>query len=157
VAVGLFRDPEQANLAIAALKEAGFSESDVTLFVPATDMSPNTGEPDGRRGTKSIVAGAVLGGLSGWLAGVRALPIPVLGPYIAAGATALGAGVGTIVGGMAGMGVGRRRLEQNGHVHHTGSTVVVLVQAGNRVEEAERILRRHGAREVEHVRQSAAT
>jgi uncharacterized membrane protein len=147
VAVGLFPDSDRANEAIAALKEAGFAASDITLYVPAA--SPESGDSDGRRGTRSIVAGAVLGGLGGWLAGVRALPIPVLGPYIAAGATALGAGVGTIVGGMAGMG-------RNGHDYQPKTTVVV-VHAGSGVDEAERILRQHGAREVEHAQRSMAT
>ena len=71
----------------------------------------------------------MLGGLGGWLAGVRALAIPVLGPYIAAGATALGAGVGTILGGIAGPGLARPRGDRD--VEQRGGDTLVLVHAGN--------------------------
>ena len=46
--------------------------------------------------------GAVVGGTLGWLAGIGALAIPGLGPFIAAGpimAALAGAGVGGAVGG----------------------------------------------------------
>jgi hypothetical protein len=143
VAVGLFREPEPASAAITALKNAGFAAEDVSLLIPATEEpAPPTAE-GADRGTRGIVAGAVLGGLSGWLAGLRALAVPYVGPFIAAGSVALGAGVGTIAGGMLGLGTQRSGLGQ-----HT----LVLVKAGGRMDEAERILRLYGALNVERAR-----
>src|SRR6266850_3817594 len=106
IAVGQFRDPRRARDAITALKNAGFPTDDITLLIPvnqevaAPDDEASQRGAEGRgRGTRGIVAGAVLGGLSGWLAGLRALAVPSVGPFIAAGSVALGAGVGTIAGG----------------------------------------------------------
>ena len=97
----------------------------------------------------------MLGGFGGWLTGVRALAIPVLGTYIAAGATALGAGVGTILGGIAGPGLARPRAEPGDQdLEQRGGETLVLVHAGNRLDLAERILRANRARQVERARQS---
>jgi hypothetical protein len=143
VAVGLFRDPDRASDAIAALKNAGFPAEAISVLVPATE-EPAQHPAEGRdHGTRGIVAGAVLGGLSGWLAGLRALAVPYVGPFIAAGSVALGAGVGTIAGGMLGLGTQRRGLGQ-----HT----LVMVNAGDRIDEAERVLRANGAINVERAR-----
>jgi hypothetical protein len=142
VAVGLFPDPQQAGDAINALNKAGFSADDISLLVPDSEPASSHWRTEGEsRGTKGLVAGAVLGGLGGWLAGIRALPIPTVGPFIAAGSVALGAGVGTIAGAVLGIGVSNNR--------HT----LVLVRAADRLDEANRILRDHGAARVEHVRE----
>jgi rhodanese-related sulfurtransferase len=152
VAVGLFQDAQRAYDAIAALKQAGFSAPDVSLLVPASGQTLEHGSDtssESRRGTRSLVAGAVLGGLGGWLAGLRAFAVPLVGPYIAAGAIAFGAGIGTILGGIASMRGSKDRGDQQDH------EVVVLVHAGSRVDEAERILRAHGALEAERALESA--
>ena len=148
MAVGLFQDSQRARDAIDALKNAGFSAEDISLLIPAGE---GTTEPAGR-GTKSLVAGAVLGGLGGWLAGIRALALPTVGPFIAAGSVALGAGIGTIAGGMLDIfkdGAGFLGSDKRGR------PTLVLVRAASRLNEAERILRDHGAYHVEHVREAS--
>ncbi len=155
VVVGLFKDAQRAQEAVAALRAVGFSDRDISLFVPFSKDaagSLDANHPDSGRGNASLVAGAILGGLGGWLAGVRALAIPVLGPYIAAGATALGAGIGTILFGVAGLGLARRRANHQGKPQRGGLTLV-LVRVGSRLDEAERILRAHSARQVERAQQ----
>ena len=149
VAIGLFQDASRATDAVDALKQAGFSATDVSVFVPSGGPA-STEAAETARGARSLVAGAIVGGLGGWLVGIRALPIPIVGPFIAAGAAALGAGIGTVVGGLAGMSVSpraRQQLEQD---------AVVVVRDGDRLHEAERILRKHGASTVEHARDESA-
>jgi hypothetical protein len=160
VAVGQFKDPRRAWDAVSALKNAGFDPEDISVFTPAdTQQRADTSlekhsEANGRDG-RGLVAGAVLGGLGGWLAGVRALAIPTVGPFIAAGSVALGAGIGTIAGGALGLGVPRDEFS-----FHLGKgrrgRALVLVRAGSRLDDATRIMRDYGASSVEHARESAA-
>src|SRR4030095_4159743 len=70
----------------------------------------DTKAPEGA--TTGAGTGAVIGGVLGWLAGIGAIAIPGLGPFIAAGPimaalAGLGAGgaAGGIVGGLVGMGL----------------------------------------------------
>src|SRR5206468_4762230 len=67
----------------------------------------HTKAPEGA--TTGAGTGAVVGGALGWLAGIGALAIPGLGPFIAAGpimAALAGAGVGGTVGGVTGALIG---------------------------------------------------
>jgi hypothetical protein len=102
------------------------------------------------------VAGGILGGLGGWLAGIGALAIPGIGPFIAAGAfgsalggAALGAGVGAVAGALVGMGIPEEEAKYYEEEVRRGGTLVV-VKAGSRVDEASMILRRFGAYDVHH-------
>jgi rhodanese-related sulfurtransferase len=147
MAVGLFQDSQRAKDAINALKHAGFSDDDINLLIPAGDG----GMESAGRDTKSLVAGAVLGGLGGWLAGIRALTFPTVGPFIAAGSVALGAGIGTIAGGM--LGISKNEARYLGS-EKRGRPTLVLVRAGSRLDEAARILREQAADDVEHVREA---
>ena len=67
----------------------------------------DTKAPEGA--TTGVASGAVIGGALGWLAGIGALAIPGLGPFIAAGpimGLLAGAGAGGAVGGVAGALIG---------------------------------------------------
>ncbi|MEQ1752199.1 MAG: DUF3341 domain-containing protein, partial [Prosthecobacter sp.] len=70
----------------------------------------NTKAPEGA--VTGAGTGGVLGGALGWIAGIGALAIPGVGPFIAAGpimaalsGAAIGATVGGITGGLIGMGI----------------------------------------------------
>jgi rhodanese-related sulfurtransferase len=69
--------------------------------------------------------------------------------------SSLGAGIGTVVGNMAGRSIsrGRAKSEQNRLSDHD---VVVVVRDGVRVQEANAVLRSHGAYLVEHARDESA-
>ena len=94
--VGLFREREEARLAIEALKDEGFAGDAISILSPdkqvTHEMAADTGTHAGSGAATGAVAGGVLGGLGGWLVGIGALAIPGIGPFIAAGAfaTALG-------------------------------------------------------------------
>jgi len=113
---GIFRDEASADHCVLRLKEVGFRNTDISAL-----MAKNAGSKDfaheketkAPEGTATgATAGVVLGGALGWLAGVGALAIPGLGPFIAAGpimAMLAGAGVGAtvlgITGALVGMGI----------------------------------------------------
>lgn len=103
----------QAENIVTNLKNAGIPTSDISVLL--SDRSGtrdfahehNTKAPEGA--TIGGSAGGVAGGVFGLLAGIGALAIPGVGPFIAAGpimAALSGAAVGAAIGGVAGALVG---------------------------------------------------
>jgi len=152
--IGVFDDQNHAVQAVQALRAAGFNDRQLSLVsrervpeVPdreAVDLQQKAG--------KGATIGAVVGGGVGAAAGavVGAL-LPPLAPFVAGGLLAgvlgggaLGAAVGTFAGPFVALGLSEDIAHHYAHHVEAGRTVVV-VQAGNRVEEARQILQRHGA------------
>jgi uncharacterized protein (TIGR02271 family) len=157
--VGVFEDTAEARRAIEALKDAGFTGEHISVLAPDRDdtraVAEETGTRAGEDAARGAVAGGILGGLGGWLVGIGALAIPGVGPFLAAGAfatalggAAIGAGVGAIAGALVGMGVPQEHAEYYEGEVKRGRTLVT-VSADGRYEEAQRLLRDHGAYDVE--------
>lgn len=157
--VGVFDDREDAREAIEALKDDGFTGDSISILSPdkqaTQDIAEETGTHAGARAATGAVAGGILGGLGGWLVGIGALAIPGVGPFIAAGAfatalggAAIGAGLGAIAGALMGMGVPEEHAKYYEGEAKAGKTLVT-VRADGRYEDAQRILRDHGAYDVE--------
>ena len=97
-----------------------------------------------------------MGGTLGWLAGIGALAIPGLGPFIAAGpimAALAGAGVGGAVGGVAGalIGMGIPEYEAKryeGRVKDGGILLSVHSDDSASTTRAKEILKNTGAEDV---------
>src|SRR5437588_5323931 len=126
------------------------------------DLAAETGTEAETGAATGAVAGGILGGLGGWLVGIGALAIPGVGPFIAAdafatalGGAAIGAGVGAIAGALVGMGVPKEEAEYYEGEVKSGRTLVT-VRADGRYDEAQRILRQHGAYDIES-RDASAT
>jgi hypothetical protein len=107
------KSEEQAAKIVNQLKEAGFASDDVSLLLPdragPRDFAheQHTKAPEGA--ATGVVAGGVIAGVLGWLAGIGTLAIPGVGPLVAAGpimAALSGAAAGGAIGGMAGALVG---------------------------------------------------
>ena len=107
------KTPEQAEIIVHRLSEAGVSTADISVLLPDRSGSRdfahehNTKAPEGV--TIGVSAGGITGGVLGLLAGIGALAIPGVGPFIAAGpimAALSGAAVGATIGGIAGALVG---------------------------------------------------
>jgi len=103
----------QAEAIVDGLRNAGFSNNDISVLFPDKHGTQDfahehhTKAPEGA--ATGAGAGGVLGGALGWLAGIGALAIPGVGPFIAAGpimAALSGAAVGAAVGGVGGALVG---------------------------------------------------
>lgn len=97
---GVYRDRGHAEEAVDALRAAGFRNSDVSVLLP--DQAMNTT-------ARAAAAGGSVGGALGWLAGVGALAVPGVGPFIASGpilGALAGAGDETgVTGALTGMGI----------------------------------------------------
>src|ERR1700752_2703668 len=113
---GIYSSLASADNATDALVRAGFPASDISALLPdnlgtkeiGTQKSGPQKPTKAREGAATGAgSGAVLGGALGLLAGIGAIAIPGVGPFIAAGPIMAGlAGVG--VGGGVGGGTGRR-------------------------------------------------
>src|SRR5438270_6925160 len=112
-AYGIFRTRAQAENAVDRMVAAGFRTEDISVLLPENvgtkdfAAEKNTKAPEGA--TTGATSGAVVGGTLGLLAGIGALAIPGVGPFIAAGpimGALAGAGTGGVVGGIIGALVG---------------------------------------------------
>jgi hypothetical protein len=106
-------------------------------------------------------SGAILGVAVGWLAGIGALAIPGVGPFVAAGPVAAalsGAAVGGAVGGIAGtlIGMGIPEYEAKryeGKVKQGGILISVHTEASEEVQAAEQIFKEEGALDIASARE----
>jgi hypothetical protein len=106
----------QAERIVDRLKAADFSNSDISVLFPDKGTTHDFAHEKSTKAPEGAVAGAstggVIGGALGWVAGIGALAIPGVGPFIAAGpiiaalsGAAAGAAVGGITGGLIGLGI----------------------------------------------------
>lgn len=107
---------DQAEAIVSQLQRTGFTPNDISVLFPDKQGTKDFAHEHNTKAPEGAVAGAgtggVLGGTIGLLAGIGALAIPGLGPFIAAGplmgalsGAALGAGVGGLAGALIGMGI----------------------------------------------------
>src|SRR6266446_6397149 len=110
---GIYKTVTQTEQAVDRLLAAGFSNNDISVLLPDNQSTKqfahekSTKAPEGT--ATGATAGGVVGGTLGLLAGIGALAIPGLGPFIAAGpimGALAGAGTGGVVGGIIGALVG---------------------------------------------------
>jgi hypothetical protein len=154
--------PEYADVenGVDALKAAGFRNTDISVLFPenvGTKDFAHKKETKAPEGTAAgATTGAVLGGGLGWLAGIGALAIPGLGPFIAAGpimAALAGVGVGGAVGGITGalIGMGIPEYEAKryeGRVKDGGILLSVHSDNSEWTKRAKEILERTGAQDI---------
>jgi hypothetical protein len=104
---GIYASVAQAEHAVDALVHERFSDANISVLLPDNQSSKafahekHTKAPEGT--TTGVATGGAIGGTLGLLAGIGALAIPGLGPFIAAGpimAALAGLGVGGAVGGL---------------------------------------------------------
>ena len=113
---------------------------------------------------QALGTGAVAGGVLGWLAGIGALAIPGLGPFIAAGpimAALAGAGVGGMTGGLVGalVGIGIPEYEAKryeGRIKSGGILLSVHCDDSEWTSKAKDILEKTGAEDVSSTGEASA-
>jgi hypothetical protein len=100
---------QEAERIIDQLKVADFSNNDISVLFPDKGTPHDFAHEKHTKAPEGAVTGAgtggVIGGALGWVAGIGALAIPGVGPFIAAGpimAALSGAAVGAAAGGIAG-------------------------------------------------------
>jgi hypothetical protein len=157
--VGVFATRQDAEAAIAALYQAGFTSSEIGVASRNSDGTMNTkkkpatkakadAEDAGEGALVGAVAGAGIGGLIG--AGVLAGVIPVIGPALFAGTlgvlasnAATGAAAAGIVGALVGWGVPEEHAAYYESEVAAGRTIVTVTSTG-RCDEARTILNTYG-------------
>jgi hypothetical protein len=167
-AFGIYRDRAGLEYAVDALRREGFRNTDISVLFPdnvgTKDFAheKNTKAPEGA--TAGATSGAVIGGGLGWLAGIGALAIPGLGPFIAAGpivAALAGAGAGGVVGGITGalVGLGIPEYEAKryeGRIKSGGILLSVHCDDSKWTKKAKDILERTGAQDVSSTGEASA-
>jgi len=159
-AFGIYHDRSQTERAVDTLISAGFRAEDISVLLPdnvgTKDFAheKNTKAPEGA--TTGAGTGAVVGGTLGLLAGIGALAIPGLGPFIAAGpimGALAGAGTGGVVGGLIGalIGMGIPEYEAKryeGMVKEGGILLSVHCDNSDWVKRAKDVLKQTGAQDI---------
>jgi hypothetical protein len=161
---------QMSNLenALNELKLAGFRHEDVSVLFPENLGSKELTTVKASKGPEGVVAGAgsgaVLGGTLGWLAGIGALAIPGIGPFIAAGpivaalaGVGVGGAVGGIAGGLAGLGIPEFEAKRyEGRVMKGGILLSVHCDDSKWTKVAKQILEQTGAQDVSSSGEAAA-
>src|SRR5713101_3637317 len=157
---GIYRSITQVEGAVDNLREQGFRNTDISVLLPENAGTKdfahkkNTKAPEGA--ATGAGSGALVGGALGWLAGIGALSIPGVGPFIAAGpivALLAGVGVGGTVGGLVGamVGMGMPEYEAKryeGRIKEGGILLSVHCDSSDWVKRAKEILERTGAEDI---------
>jgi hypothetical protein len=157
---GIYPSVAQAERAVDTLVNERFSNSDISVLLPDNEGSrdfaheKHTKAPEGT--TTGVAAGGTVGGTLGLLAGIGALAIPGVGPFIAAGpimGTLAGLGVGGAVGGLVGalVGLGIPEYEAKryeGRIKGGGVLLSVHCDTSEEVARAKGVLKRTGADDV---------
>ena len=165
---GLYRDRSHVEKGVDTLVENGFRSEDISVLLPENvgtkDFAheKNTKAPEGA--AAGAGTGAVVGGTLGLLAGIGALAIPGLGPFIAAGpimgalaGAGTGGAVGGIIGALVGMGIPEyeaKRYEgliKGGHV-----LLSVHCDDSDWTKRAKEILERTGAEDISSTGEASA-
>jgi hypothetical protein len=157
---GIYPTYASVEHAVDSLKAAGFRNTDISVLfsenVGTKDFAhqKNTKAPEGA--TAGAGTGVVVGGTLGWLAGIGALAIPGVGPFIAAGpivAALAGAGVGGslggIIGSLIGMGIPEYEAKRyEGRIKEGGILLSVHSDSSEWTKKAKQILEDTGAEDI---------
>ncbi len=159
-AFGIYPDQTTVAEAVDALKRAGFRNTDISVLFPENLGSKDFGHEKHTKAPEGAVAGAssgaIIGGALGWLAGIGALAIPGIGPFVAAGpilAMLSGIGVGGTVGGFTGalIGVGIPEYEAKryeGRIRNGGILLSVHCDNSDWAKRSKEILEQTGASDI---------
>jgi len=178
LAVGAVKTNDQAERLIAILRRAGFSDNDISVIAPGSELKhdpkialdhepgedPADEKPrDGSEKLKGLTVGAVSGGLIlgtiGGLIGLASLAVPGLGLIVVAGPiaaaltdAAAGGAVGLIAGALMGMRIPEHQAKQYEENVREGNTLIsVHTRNAEEFEWAMKLLARGGAEDVHEV------
>jgi hypothetical protein len=164
---GIYKSGESAERAVDALSSAGFSNADISVLLPDTRSTKEfahekaTKAPEGT--AAGVTAGGVIGGAIGVLAGVGALAIPGVGPFIAAGpitaglaGLGVGGALGGLVGALVGMGIPEYEAKRyEGFVKNGGTLLSVHCDTVVEIARAKNVLKDTGASDIASTSESS--
>lgn len=132
--VGIAKSRLEVENVVSDLQVSNVLPEDISVLLPDSGGVPDTGTVKASKAPEGAATGAVTGGVAGGalgvLAGIGALAIPGVGPFIAAGpimaalgGAAVGATAGGVLGALIGLGIPEyeakvyeRRLNEGGYL-----------------------------------------
>jgi len=167
-AYGIYASRQQAEEGVDRLIAAGFRTEDISVLLAENEGTKdfanekNTKAPEGA--TTGVVAGGVVGGTLGLLAGIGALAIPGVGPFIAAGpivgalsGLGLGGAVGGLIGALVGMGIPEYEAKRyEGRIKEGGILMSVHCDRSDWVSRAKEVLKATGAQDIASAGEASA-
>ena len=151
---------DQAERIVDQLKAANFSNNDISVLFPDKGSTRDFAHEKNTKAPEGAVVGAstggVIGGTLGWIAGIGALAIPGVGPFIAAGpilaalsGAAVGAAVGGIAGGLIGLGIPEIEAKRyEGKVKAGNILLSVHTENSEEITRAKEICTKTGAQDI---------
>jgi hypothetical protein len=175
---GLVRSRDQAEVLVNELMRSGFKNEEISVLFSdsrhaedATAVSnKGLGTEKHTKASEGAAAGGTIGGLIGGtlglLAGIGALAIPGMGPFIAAGpimaaiaGSGLGGGIGLLTGSLVGLGIPEyeavhyaERLKDGNHI-----LISVHTRSSEAVDQAKKIFKKNGALDISSTRESTSS
>lgn len=159
---------QQAELIVDQLKNASFSNNDISILFPDKGTSRDFAHEKNTKAPEGAIAGAgtggVIGGALGWIVGIGALAIPGVGPFIAAGpimaalgGAAIGAAAGGLTGGLIGMGIPELEAKRyEGKIKEGNLLLSVHTENSDEITRAKEIFTNAGAEDICVTGESAA-
>ena len=150
----------QAERIVDQLKTANFSNNDISVLFPDKGTTRDFAHEKHTKAPEGAVTGAgtgvVVGGALGWIAGIGALAIPGVGPFIAAGpiiaalsGAAIGAAAGGIAGGLIGLGIPEIEAKRyEGKIKAGNLLISVHTENSAEIKRAKEIFTQAGAQDI---------
>jgi len=157
---GIYPDQLTAEDAVDSLKDAGFRSTDISVLFPDNQGTKDFAHERHTKAPEGAVAGgssgAVIGGALGWLAGIGALAIPGVGPFIAAGpimgllgGIGVGGAIGGVTGALIGLGIPEYEAKRyEGRIRRGGILLSVHCDDPSWAKRARNLLYQTGAEDV---------
>jgi len=151
---------QQADQIVGQLKSANFSNNDISVLFPDKGTTRDFAHEKHTKAPEGVATGAgaggVVGGALGWVAGIGALAIPGVGPFIAAGpiiaalsGAAVGAAVGGIAGGLIGLGIPEIEAKRyEGKIKEGNILISVHTENSEEITQAKDIFAKAGAQDI---------
>ena len=157
---GIVKTYTQAEQVVEGLQNRGFPASEISVLLPDKEGKHDIGHvkatkaPEGA--TTGGVAGGVTGGVIGLLAGIGALAIPGVGPFIAAGpimaalsGAAVGATTGGVIGALIGMGIPEFEAKRYEDKLRSGNYLIAVhYRDGDEKDRAKEVFEAAGAEDI---------
>jgi hypothetical protein len=150
----------KADQIVEQLKAGNFSNNDISVLFADKNASRDFAHEKNTKAPEGAVAGAgaggVIGGTLGWIAGIGALAIPGVGPFIAAGpiiaalsGVAIGAAIGGIAGGLIGLGIPEIEAKRyEGKIKNGNILISVHTEDSEEISRAKEIFTKAGAQDI---------
>jgi len=162
---GISTTQGQAERIVQQLQAQGFATSEISVLMPDTGGTRDivaTKAPEGA--TTGAAAGGATGGVIGLLAGIGALAIPGVGPFIAAGpimaalsGAAVGAATGGVAGGLIGLGIPEIEAKRYEEKLRKGNYLIAVhADESEDVDRAKDIFKTVGAEDISTVSEASA-